>query len=98
MKRYVCTVFDRRGHKGDCMRKDKNGRYVEYSDAVRMLEHVRRECDARLAKANRERDELLSALVGLLNVSTGKSLTAAEVGTAHHQAIIAIANAKGGAS
>lgn len=62
MKRYVCTVSDRRGHKGDCMRKDKNGRYVEYSDAVRMLEHVRRECDSRLAKANREQAELVRAL------------------------------------
>ncbi|MGL4459764.1 MAG: hypothetical protein ACRCUB_15515 [Plesiomonas shigelloides] len=62
MKRYTCTVSDRRGHKGDCMRQDKQGRYVEHSDADRLLKHVRRECDARLAKASREKAELVAAL------------------------------------
>ncbi|MNC26580.1 hypothetical protein D3C76_649880 [compost metagenome] len=39
--------------------------------------------------------ELLAALEGLLKASTGEGMTATEVGTAHHQAIIAIAKAKG---
>lgn len=39
--------------------------------------------------------ELLAALEGLLKASAGEGMTATEVGTAHHQAIIAIAKAKG---
>lgn len=42
--------------------------------------------------------ELLAALEGLLKASTGEGMTATEVGTAHHQAIIAIKKAKGEAA
>lgn len=39
--------------------------------------------------------ELLAALEDLLKASTGEGMTATEVGTAHHHAIIAIKKAKG---
>lgn len=75
---------------------------IVYRDATsgRLFHREPENFMARMKKIQSEQTdinaELLAALEGLLKASTGENMTATEVGTAHHQAIITIAKAKGG--
>ncbi|KDE37465.1 hypothetical protein AW40_07340 [Kosakonia radicincitans UMEnt01/12] len=44
--RYTCTAGDRRGEFGDCMEKDKNGRYVTFSQHDRQVKHLQKEIES----------------------------------------------------
>lgn len=43
--RYTCTVGDRRGEFGECMEKNKEGRWVTYEQHKRQTQHLQREID-----------------------------------------------------
>lgn len=67
MKRLECTVGDKRGYKGDCMRLSSSGRYVEYSAAMKSVSAARSELLAVIADHNR----LVRELDVLLNGEQG---------------------------
>nr|DAL37519.1 MAG TPA_asm: hypothetical protein [Caudoviricetes sp.] len=53
--RYTCTVGDRRGEFGDCMEKQKNGRYVTFFQHQRQVRHLQKEIESlrnKLRKTN----------------------------------------------
>jgi hypothetical protein len=49
VKRYKCTVSDRRGFKGQCMEQSSSGQWVEYQKYKRVV----RELEALRAKVER---------------------------------------------
>jgi len=42
LRRYSCTVADKRGHGGECMEHSSKGRYVEYSSHKNVVEGLER--------------------------------------------------------
>lgn len=41
--RYNCTVGDCRGEFGDCMEKNRSGRWVTFEQHMRQVKHLQRE-------------------------------------------------------
>lgn len=50
MKRYKCTVGDKRGAFGDCMEQDKDGDWMRVSDHNRHIQALERQIEALKAK------------------------------------------------
>ena len=53
MKRFDCTVGDRRGYRGECMQLARDGHYVEYETAMRYAQECARQAAAAERKKHR---------------------------------------------
>lgn len=54
MKRYQCTVGDKRGAFGDCMEQDRAGKWIRYSDHQKQVQALERQIAALKNKTQRE--------------------------------------------
>tara|TARA_R110000782_G_scaffold234863_1_gene320918 strand:- start:37 stop:336 length:300 start_codon:yes stop_codon:yes gene_type:complete len=48
MKRYKCTVFDKRGEFGECMERHKEGRYVTHEASSKKIAELEKELESAL--------------------------------------------------
>jgi len=54
VKRYQCTVGDKRGAFGDCMEQDRDGKWIRYSDHQKQVQELERQIAALKNKTQRE--------------------------------------------
>lgn len=43
VRRFKCTVSDKRGFNGDCMEKSDKGDYILYSDFLKFISKIKQE-------------------------------------------------------